>query len=59
MVIAAGLRAAAVMAQEVGLAPKRAWTTAKMSERVMARMMWMILPFRLTIATVEGTWKLN
>jgi transcriptional regulator len=44
---------------EAGLAPKPAWTTAKMGEGVMERMMRMILPFRLEIATIEGTWKLN
>jgi transcriptional regulator len=45
--------------QETGLAPKPVWTSAKMSDGVMARMMRMILPFRLTIASVDGTWKLN
>ncbi|MEI6098615.1 MAG: FMN-binding negative transcriptional regulator [Alphaproteobacteria bacterium] len=44
---------------EAGLAPKPAWTSAKMTDGVMARMMRMILPFRLTIASVDGTWKLN
>lgn len=41
------------------LLPKTPWTSAKMTEGVMPRMMRMILPFRLTIASVDGTWKLN
>lgn len=44
---------------EARLAPKPAWTTNKMSDGVMDRMMRMILPFRLTITAVDGTWKLN
>lgn len=41
------------------LLPKKPWHSDKMGEGVMARMMRMILPFRLVIASVEGTWKLN
>ncbi len=41
------------------LSPKRPWTKAKMSPPAMPRMMRAILPFRLTIETVEGTWKLS
>lgn len=44
---------------EARLAPKPVWTSSKMSEGVMARMLRMILPFRLDIAAIEGTWKLN
>jgi len=44
---------------ESRLLPKRPWTSAKMSEGTMPRMLRMILPFRLTIASVEGTWKLG
>ena len=44
---------------EARLAPKRPWTSAKMSPGTMDRMMRQILPFRLRIATVDGTWKLN
>jgi transcriptional regulator len=44
---------------EAGLAPKPVWTTTKMGKGVMDRMMRMILPFRLQIEAVEGTWKLN
>jgi transcriptional regulator len=38
---------------------KRPWTSAKMTEGAMPRMMRMILPFRFTVTSVEGTWKLN
>jgi transcriptional regulator len=44
---------------EAELLPKAPWHSAKMTDGVMERMMRMILPFRLTITTVEGTWKLN
>ncbi len=46
-------------AHEARLAPKPVWTSSKMSDGVMPRMMRMILPFRLTITAVDGTWKLN
>jgi transcriptional regulator len=42
-----------------GRLPKTPWTTDKMSEGVMDRMMRQILPFRFTVAEVHGTWKLN
>ncbi|MGL4235473.1 FMN-binding negative transcriptional regulator [Tabrizicola sp.] len=38
---------------------KTPWTSAKMTEGAMPRMMRMILPFRLRITSVDGTWKLN
>ncbi|WP_435257205.1 FMN-binding negative transcriptional regulator [Thioclava sp. FR2] len=41
------------------LLPKTPWTSAKMSPDAMPRMMRMILPFRLAISDVQGTWKLN
>lgn len=41
------------------IAGKTPWTSAKMTEGVMPRMMRMILPFRLRITSVDGTWKLN
>ncbi len=41
------------------LAGKRPWTKHKMGDGVMARMMRGILPFRLEVTAVEGTWKLN
>jgi len=39
--------------------PKLPWTTGKMTPGVMDRMMRQILPFRLTVEDVQGTWKLN
>jgi len=44
---------------EARLAPKRPWTSTKMTPGTMDRMMRQILPFRLRIASVDGTWKLN
>ena len=44
---------------EARLLPKQPWVSTKMSDGVMPRMMRMILPFRLTITAVDGTWKLN
>jgi transcriptional regulator len=44
---------------EGDLAPKAPWTSAKMSEGVMERMMRMIVPLRLKLDTVDGTWKLS
>jgi transcriptional regulator len=44
---------------ETRLLPKKPWHSDKMSEGVLPRMMRMILPFRLAIATVDGTWKLG
>lgn len=44
---------------EAGLLPKTPWVSQKMTDGVMDRMMRMILPFRLTLAGIEGTWKLN
>lgn len=44
---------------EARLLPKKPWTSAKMSEGVMERMLRMILPFRLVIEAVDGTWKLG
>jgi transcriptional regulator len=41
------------------IAGKRPWTSAKMTEGAMPRMMRMILPFRFRVTSVEGTWKLN
>lgn len=38
---------------------KRPWTSAKMTDGAMPRMMRMILPFRFRVMSVEGTWKLN
>lgn len=44
---------------ESRIADKRPWTSAKMSEGAMPRMMRMILPFRFRVTSIEGTWKLN
>lgn len=44
---------------ETRLLPKKVWTSDKMGPGVMDRMLRMIVPFRLKIETVEGTWKLN
>jgi transcriptional regulator len=41
------------------LLPKKPWHSDKMAEGVMPRMMRMILPFRLEIPAVDGTWKLS
>lgn len=41
------------------IAGKRPWTSAKMTEGAMPRMMRMILPFRFHVTSVAGTWKLN
>ena len=41
------------------LLPKPPWTTAKMTAGVMDRMMRAIVPCRMQITGVDGTWKLN
>lgn len=38
---------------------KTPWTTEKMSDGVMERMMRMIVPFRMTELRIDATWKLN
>lgn len=44
---------------EADLLPKKPWISGKMTEGVMDRMMRMIVPFRLMLESVDGTWKLN
>ena len=44
---------------EARLAPKAPWSAAKMDPGALARMMRMILPCRMRIDTVDGTWKLS
>ena len=44
---------------ESRLLPKKVWTSDKMGAGVMDRMLQMIVPFRLTIETVEATWKMS
>ncbi len=46
-------------AYEARLDPKPAWTMDKMTDDARTRMMRMILPFRLHIEQVDGTWKLS
>lgn len=41
------------------LLPKTPWTTAKMTPEVLDRMMRMIVPCRMRISDVDGTWKLS
>ncbi|MEM1075385.1 MAG: FMN-binding negative transcriptional regulator [Pseudomonadota bacterium] len=41
------------------LLPKTPWKTSKMSDDVMNRMMRMIVPCRMAVTGVAGTWKLN
>lgn len=44
---------------EQRLHPKPPWRSAKMTPGVMDRMMRMILPFRIDVTGVDGTWKLS
>lgn len=44
---------------EARLAPKPPWTTAKMDAAALDRMMRMIVPARMRITGVDGTWKLS
>lgn len=44
---------------EERLAPKAAWRADKMGKAALGRMMRMIMPFRLSITQVDGTWKLS
>lgn len=44
---------------EEKLAPKPPWTTAKMTPEVLEKMMQQIVPCRLQIEGIDGTWKLN
>lgn len=41
------------------LLPKTPWTPSKMSDGVMERMMRAIVPCRMRVTGVDGTWKLN
>jgi transcriptional regulator len=41
------------------LEPKNPWTTDKMIPEVLDKMMRQIVPCRMRIETVDGTWKLN
>jgi transcriptional regulator len=44
---------------EEGLTPKKPWTTDKMSDGVLERMMRQIQPFRFDLTKIDSTWKLN
>lgn len=44
---------------EARLAPKPEWRMGKVTKEVLERMMRMIVPFRLHIESVDGTWKLG
>jgi len=44
---------------EARLAPKPVWKAAKVEGDTLARLMRMIVPCRMKIETVQGTWKLN
>jgi transcriptional regulator len=46
-------------AYEARLAPKAPWTAAKMAPDALDRMMRQIVPCRMHVAGVHGTWKLN
>ena len=46
-------------AYEGRLLPKKPWTTGKMQDETMAKLMRMIVPCRMTITGVDGTWKLS
>ncbi len=44
---------------ETRLPDKHPWTSDKMSDGVMERMMRQILPFELQVTEIDGTWKLG
>ena len=44
---------------EARLAPKPPWAAAKMTPEVLDKMMRMIVPCRMQVSAIDGTWKLN
>lgn len=44
---------------EARLAPKPAWNAAKMDPAALERLMRMIVPCRMTVGSIDGTWKLS
>ncbi|MEE9427103.1 MAG: FMN-binding negative transcriptional regulator [Paracoccaceae bacterium] len=44
---------------EERLEPKPVWTSSKMDPTTLGKMMRMIVPFRLNISEIDGTWKLG
>lgn len=41
------------------LLPKPPWTTSKMTQEVLDRMMRQIVPCRMSVTQIDGTWKLS
>ncbi len=41
------------------LEPKKPWVSDKMDQEIYARMQRQILPFKLDVASIDGTWKLS
>ncbi len=46
-------------AYEARLLPKTPWSTGKMTQDVLEKMIRMIVPFRFSVTGVDGTWKLG
>jgi len=46
-------------AYEARLTPKLPWTMDKMTPKVLAKMKRMIVPCRMSLSSVDGTWKLG
>ncbi len=44
---------------EAQLLPKAPWTTTKMTPEALEKLMWMIVPCRMRITGIDGTWKLS
>jgi transcriptional regulator len=44
---------------ETRLAPKAPWTTGKMDAEALRKMMRMIVPCRMVIEDIQGTWKMS
>lgn len=44
---------------EARLAPKKPWVTGKMTPEILKKMLRQIVPFRLRVTGIEGTWKLS
>ena len=44
---------------EANLLPKPPWTSDKMSDGVMERMMRALVPLSMDVTSIEGTWKLG
>ena len=44
---------------EAQLHPKAPWSSAKMTPDVLEKMMKAIVPCRLSLEDIKGTWKLN